>query len=43
MEKDGDPPNADFNYASVIGMLQYLQAQSQPDITFNQDDQMKKR
>ena len=33
IDKDGDPPNGDFNYASVIGMLQYLQAHSRPDIT----------
>ena len=33
IDKDGDPPNGDFNYASVIGMLQCLQAHSRPDIT----------
>jgi hypothetical protein len=31
---DGDPPNGTYSYASVIGMLQYLQAHSRPDITF---------
>ncbi|KAG7349585.1 reverse transcriptase RNA-dependent DNA polymerase [Nitzschia inconspicua] len=31
---DGDPPDGSFNYASVIGMLGYLQANSRPDITF---------
>jgi hypothetical protein len=33
MDKDGDPANSFFSYASVIGMLQYLQAHSRPDIT----------
>lgn len=33
IDKDGDPPNGNFSYASVIGMLQYLQAHSRPDIT----------
>ena len=33
-DEDGDPPNGLFNYASVVGMLQYLQAHSRPDITF---------
>ncbi len=31
---DGDPPNGHYNYASVIGMLQYLHSHSRPDITF---------
>ncbi len=31
---DGDPPQGRYSYASVIGMLQYLQAHSRPDITF---------
>jgi hypothetical protein len=31
---DGEPPNSTYNYASVIGMLQYLQAHSRPDITY---------
>jgi Reverse transcriptase (RNA-dependent DNA polymerase) len=31
---DGDPPDGSFNYASVIGMLGYLQSNSRPDITF---------
>ena len=33
-DKDGDLPQAAFNYASVVGMLQYLQAHSRPDLTF---------
>ena len=33
-DKDGDPPQGTYNYASVVGMLQYLQAHSRPDITF---------
>jgi hypothetical protein len=33
MDPDGDPPNGNYSYASVIGMLQYLQAHSRPDIT----------
>ena len=33
-DKDGDPPDGTFNYASVVGMMQYLQAHSRPDITF---------
>ncbi len=31
---DPPPPNETYNYASVIGMLQYLQGHSRPDITF---------
>ncbi|KAG7341235.1 reverse transcriptase RNA-dependent DNA polymerase [Nitzschia inconspicua] len=31
---DGDPPDGSFNYASVIGMLGYLQSNSRPDITY---------
>jgi len=33
IDKDGTQSNADFSYASVIGMLQYLQGHSRPDIT----------
>jgi hypothetical protein len=33
-DEDGDPPDGKFNYASVIGMLGYLQSNSRPDITF---------
>jgi hypothetical protein len=33
IDPEGDPPNGTFNYASVIGMLQYLQGHSRPDIT----------
>jgi hypothetical protein len=33
-DKDGEPPEGTFNYSSVIGMLQYLQRHSRPDITF---------
>ena len=31
---DGDPPNSNYSYPSVIGMLQYLQGHSRPDITY---------
>ena len=30
----GDPPDAIYNYSSVVGMLQYLQGHSRPDITY---------
>ena len=30
----GDPPNSTYNYASIIGMLQYSQGHSRPDITY---------
>ncbi len=33
MDKDGDPPNGNYSCPSVIGMLQYLQAHTRPDIT----------
>jgi hypothetical protein len=33
-DQDGDPPNCAFNYASVIGMLWYVEAHSRPDIGF---------
>ena len=34
-DKDGDPPQGRYNNnASVIGMLQYLQAHRRPDITY---------
>ena len=33
-DDNGDPPNGSYNYASVIGMLQYLQGHSRPDITY---------
>jgi hypothetical protein len=33
-DEDGDPPDGIFNYCSVVGMLQYLQNHSRPDITF---------
>jgi hypothetical protein len=33
-DEHGDPPNSAYNYASVIGMLQYLQGHSRPDITY---------
>jgi hypothetical protein len=32
-DKEGDPPQGTFSYPSVIGMLQYLQAHTRPDIT----------
>ena len=31
---EGAPPNGTFSYPSVIGMMQYLQANSRPDIAF---------
>jgi hypothetical protein len=33
MDEKGDPVHGNFNYASVVGMLQYLQAHTRPDIT----------
>jgi hypothetical protein len=33
-DKDGEPSNGTFSYASVVGMLGYLQANSRPDITY---------
>ena len=33
-DQDGDPVEAKFSYPSVIGMLQYLQAHSHPDLTY---------
>jgi hypothetical protein len=33
-DEDGDPPDGKYSYASVVGMLQYLQAHSRPDISF---------
>jgi hypothetical protein len=33
-DPEGDPPDSSFHYASVIGMMGYLQANSRPDITF---------
>jgi Reverse transcriptase (RNA-dependent DNA polymerase) len=30
----GEPANGAYNYASVIGMMQYLQGHSRPDITY---------
>jgi hypothetical protein len=32
-DKEGDPPQGTFSYSTAIGMLQYLQAHTQPDIT----------
>ena len=34
-DPDGDPPNAEYNYASVVGMMQYLQAHSRPEISYD--------
>jgi hypothetical protein len=31
---EGDPPDGSFNYASIIGMLGYLQSNSRPDIAY---------
>lgn len=33
-DENGDPPDGNFSYPSVIGMLQFLQSHSRPDITF---------
>ena len=33
-DKDGEECNEDFNYASVLGMLLYLQGHTRPDISF---------
>jgi hypothetical protein len=33
-DPEGDPPASTYSYPSVIGMLQYLQGHSRPDITF---------
>lgn len=33
-DPEGEPPDGTFSYASVIGMLGYLQANSRPDISF---------
>ena len=33
-DKDGDPASGSFNYAAVVGMLQYLSGHSRPDIAF---------
>jgi hypothetical protein len=33
-DAEGDPPDGSFNYASVIGMLGYLQSNSRPAITY---------
>lgn len=33
-DEDGDPADGVYNYSSVVGMLQYLQNHSRPDITY---------
>jgi len=33
-DEHGDLPNSTYNYASIIGMLQYLQGHSRPDLTY---------
>ena len=33
-DEDGESGNAPYSYASVIGMLQYLQGYSRPDLTY---------
>ena len=33
-DEEGEPPELRYNYTSVVGMLQYLQGHSRPDITF---------
>jgi hypothetical protein len=34
LDEDGEPPDGTYSYPSVVGMLQYLQAHSRPDITY---------
>jgi len=34
LDANGDPPDGTYNYASVLGMMQYLQGHSRPDITY---------
>jgi hypothetical protein len=34
LDEDGEPAHEIYNYASVAGMLQYLQGHSRPDISF---------
>ena len=34
LDEDGEPPQGLYNYASVVGMLGYLQGHSCADITF---------
>lgn len=33
-DEEGDPHELQYNYASVVGMLQYLQGHSRTDIAF---------
>ena len=33
-DDDGEPPHCNFNYASVVGMMQYLYSHSCPEIGF---------
>lgn len=33
-DKNGDPPQGDYNYASVVGMLGYLRSHTCPEITY---------
>ena len=33
-DEHGDPPDLCYNYPSIVGMFQYLQGHSRPDITF---------
>jgi hypothetical protein len=33
-DEDGDPPNCDFNYASVVGMMWYLYGHSRSELGF---------
>jgi len=34
LDEDGEPPDGPYSYPSVVGMLQYLQAHSRPDVTY---------
>ena len=33
-DADGDPPHGDYNYTSIISMMQYLQVHSWPEISY---------
>ncbi len=34
-DKNGEPPQETFNYASVIGMLLYLSGHTRPDLAYS--------
>ena len=33
-DENGDPPDLRYSYVSIVGMFQYLQGHSRPDITY---------